>query len=313
MKYLILLLLLISCGARKKKPVIPVVISQEMQNEIDRITPLLYWCDGQASGSGSNNVDHRPRCDVGDGAIESGFLTLVGQFNKEQIFNAMKLSFAADDQPFRAPSYVNKDGSNEFSRDQFLGFIMATAAGLPGQDGLQRALNYYQKTGKLCPNPTDNRCNMSLGLRIMAKYALKEPVSKLERTTEAVEIRAESLTVPMNYQADLVMKKIFTMVKLNKLTTTHKAPNNIWFRTVYKITNKGTKQDFDDIATALTSCMKKWNQPGDNWQWSKGDTECSEGTYGHDLVAVAHLLLHAEAVTEIEDNSKDVQNFVQSH
>jgi hypothetical protein len=156
----------------------------------------------------------------------------------------------------------------------------------------------------------------------MAKYALNEPVSKLERTTEAVEIRAESLTVPMNYQADLVMKKIYTMVKLNKLTTTHaraaiyiynKAPNNIWFRTVFKITNRGTKQDFDDIATSLIGCMKKWKQPGDNWQWSKGDTECFEGTYGHELVAVGHLLLHAEAVSEIEDNSHDVQNFVQSY
>ena len=91
-------------------------------------------------------------------------------------------------------------------------------------------LNYYDNTGKLCPNPTDNCCNLTPRIRIMAKYALKEPVSKAERTIEAVELRAEALTVPMNYQADLVMKKIFTMVKLGKLTTTHaraEVPNKI--------------------------------------------------------------------------------------
>ena len=59
--------------------------------------------------------------------------------------------------------------------------------------------------------------------------------------------------------------------------------------------------------------MKKWKQPGDNWQWGKGDTECSEGTYGHELVAVGHLLLHAEGVTEIEDDTKDVQTFFENH
>jgi hypothetical protein len=308
---LIVFLLLFSCS-KKKDAIVPVMASEELQAEIDRITPLLLWCDGQATGSGPNNIDGRPNCDVGDAAAESGFLTLVGNFQQEQgIFNAMKLSFASDDRPYRAPSYVGKDGSNTFSRDQLLGFIQATIAGLPVQDGLERIMNYHDKTGAMCPD--SQACWITPGLKVIVKYAMGKSVNAAEKLVESSETLIEAQTVPMNYRADLVMKRIYTIVKLGKLTTTHakaaktvyeKAPNNIWFKTVYGITNNGSQELFEEAAKSLLDCMRQWNKPGTDWTYSKGNVACftgEVGVYGHELVAVAHLLLNVQPVIASED------------
>lgn len=310
---LVIALTAIYCG---KKTTVPNVVSSELQTEIDRITPLVYWCDGQASGSWPNNIDHRPNCDVGDGAAESGFLTLVGQFKNElSIFNALANSFGPDGQPFRAPSYVGKDNQDEFSRDQLLGFIQATVAGLDKKH-LRMIIDYYHNTGKLCPHPTDTRCTPTPGVLILAKYALGDNVTDVEKITEAAETKIEASTVPMTYRADLVMKKIYTMAKMNRLTSTHarsakiiynKAPNNLWFKTVYLVTNKGTPDQFAEVAHDLAVCMKQWKEPGRDWEWSQGNSGCGTvKSLGHEMLAVAHLLLNVQPIPVTENNDDKV-------
>jgi hypothetical protein len=320
MKIIVIILVILAACSKRSMPTLPQVENQQLIEQINRVTPLLYWCDGQASGSGSNNVDHRLHCDVGDGAAESGFLTLVGAFDKEQeIFNSLKLSFNSEDRPFRAPSYVDKDTVNTFSRDQLLGFMQATVAGLP-KEYLKKILDYNSKTGAMCPE--SQACLITPGLKIISKYILRENVTDIEKITEAAEVKIESITVPMNYRADLVMKRIFLMAKLDKLNTTHakaakliydRAPLNLWFKTVYGITNNQPKEFFNSIANSLTECLAQWTEPGTDWTFSKGNTECFNrppGVYGHELIALAHLLLNIQPIKTIEDIDAKVTNFL---
>ncbi len=301
---LVPLLLLASCGKRKDA-VIPHVLSEELRAEVARISPLLNWCDGQAAGARPNNIDHRPNCDVGDAMAESGFLTLVGQFPQEQgILAAMAMSFGPDGQPFRAPSYVGKDTQNEFSRDQLLGLIQGTLAGLPAEQGLRRLWDYYRATGKLCPHPTDNRCWVSPSMMLLTKWALGEKFTDVERAADEVTLNTEAQTVPLTFQADLVAKHIFAIAKMNRLTASYahaamllnrRAPNNLWISTVYRVTNGGKPGDFDAIGESLLSCMRTWSKPGTDWTFSHGNTACVPNVYGHELVALAHFLLRIEA------------------
>ncbi|MBF0299483.1 MAG: hypothetical protein HQK51_12230 [Oligoflexia bacterium] len=280
---------------------IPKVDNQELQQQINRISPNLLWCDGQATGTDSNNVDHRPNCDVGDAASESGHFTLVGQFsNEEGIFNAMRNSFGLDDQPFRAPSYVGKDSSNEFSRDQTLGFIEATVAGLPYSEGLERIERYYNRNGSLCPNASDNRCVLTPSMWIYFKDLSGRNVTQLERFLDEQMLNLEASENPLNYRSYLVSRQVFLKAMMGKLTSSYaqamktlykRAPKNLWFRTVYHVTNGGTNTDFENVAKSLVECMKTWNQPGTTFLWSEGNVECTQGLYGHELVSLGHFLL----------------------
>lgn len=299
-RLLFILPLLLSCG-QEKTPVYPDVISNDLHEQISRITPLLLWCDGQATSIRNNNIDGRPNCDTGDGASESGFLTLVGNFLQENdMFTALSSSINSNNQPFRSPSYVDKDLENSFSRDQLLGFIEATYAGLSPQSGLSRITDYVRRTGKLCSNATDSRCDMSDSMWILVKDALGEAVSDVERWKDETVLNAEASTVPLNYQANLVSRKIFLKAIGNKLTQGYahaamllnkRAPSNLWIKTVFFVTNRGTKSDFDNIAKDLTECLKLYNKPGLHWAWNQGDTKCPQDTVGHEQVALGHFLL----------------------
>ncbi|MBF0298627.1 MAG: hypothetical protein HQK51_07905 [Oligoflexia bacterium] len=280
---------------------IPKVDNQELKDQINRILPKLLWCDNQATGTDSNNVDHRPNCDVGDAASESGHLTLVGQFpNENDIFNAMKSSFASDDQPHRAPSYVGKNFSDEFSRDQTLGFIEATVAGLPYSDGLERIERYYKKTGNLCPHPSDNRCILTPSMWIYFKDLSGRSVTKIERFLDEQMLNLEASKNPLNYRSYLVSRQIFLKAMMGRLTSSYaqamktlykRAPKNLWFKTVYHVTNGGSSADFENVARSLVECMKTWERPGTTFLWSEGDVQCAQGLYGHELVSLGHFLL----------------------
>ncbi|MBF0364124.1 MAG: hypothetical protein HQK50_01050 [Oligoflexia bacterium] len=280
---------------------LPHVKNTELREQINRMLPKLLWCDGQATGPAANNVDGRPNCDVGDAASESGHLTLVGQFpNVQEIFSALKKSFAADDQPFRAPSYVGRDARDAFSRDQTLGMIEATVAGFPYEDGLARIERYYNRTGKLCPESSDNRCIMTPTMWIYFKDLSRRLVSKRERVLDEQMLNIEAGVNPLNYRSYLVSRQIFIKARMGKLTDAYagamknlytRAPNNMWFRTVYHVTNGGSDVDFEKIAESLVSCMKQWHEPGLEFLWNEGNVECVQGTYGHELVALAYFLL----------------------
>lgn len=299
--FVFILIIMMACG-RSKQPTTVSVLSEELQDQVDRMMPLLYWCDGQASGSGNNNIDGRPHCDVGDGAFSSGFLTLVGKFpQKLSMFAALTASFGPDGQPFRAPSYVGLHTSDEFSRDQALGFIEAAIAGHPKEYGAARVWEYYKRTGKLCPHPTDNRCAMTPSTKILFDYILGKSVTQFERAVDAATMLGSASTVPLNYQAALVSYHIFAISKLGKLTAGYanaaavlykRAPNNLWFHTLFHMTSRASPEDFQEIARKLHSCMESWQAPGSDWAWSS-PVECNRNAWGQELVALAHLLLNS--------------------
>lgn len=319
--FLLLFVLIVACGTKKKNTVLPEVVSQELQDEINRITPLLLWCDGGPTGDAAHDIDGRPKCNLGDNPAEIGFLTIAGNFsNEHSMFEVLKQSFAPDGRPLRSPSYITQ-GTNTFSRDQLLGFAEATVAGFPVADGLARIMDYYNRTGEMCAN--SDACRITPGMNILVKYAMGKSVTTAEKIVEASETLIEAQTVPMNFRAGLVTKKIYTMARMGRLTTTHakaakiiydKAPHNLWFRTVYGVTHNGNQAFFEAIASSLVECMKLWQKPGTDWTFSKGDTQCftgEAGVYGHELVALGHLLLNVQPVAPVEDNSKEVENFIQ--
>jgi hypothetical protein len=296
MRFIFFVVFFVSCG--KPLPADPVVVSPSLSDEIARVEPLLFWCDGLPASNSPNNVDGREHCDTGDGWIEGGFVALLGENRKESIFDALANSFGVDDQPFRSPSYVNKDFQNEFSRDQLLGGILAANAGMPVENGLNRILAYEESAGKLCPNPTDSRCLLTPEMKILAKYALGENVDIAERAALKATLLIEASTAPLNYQAALVAYKIFSLIKVNELSNSYaeamenlfkRSPNNLLFHTIYHISNKGTQEDFDEIAKRLTSCLQKFQVSGTDWAFNYKE-ECHENAIGHELVALGKLL-----------------------
>lgn len=317
MKYLFFIfLLIISCSKSVNDK--PSIKSPDLVSEIERISDKLYWCDGEASGNRKNNIDGRPNCDVGDAPGENGFLAMVGNFNKEPIFEALRNSFGIDGQPFRAPSYVDKHDNNEFSRDHFMGFLFATVAGLPREQGIDRVWDYYRRTGSLCRFPDDNRCKVTTTVNIFRKHVLGEHVSGVEKIIEAAEIKITAETVPLTYQAQLLANRIFVMAKLGKLTTTMAAaakrlherePRHIWWHIVSLITNNGDKAEFEAVGKKLASCMQNWKQPGADWAWSEPYTNCTN-VYGHELIAVAQYLLSPDYVQFIEDDTAMVNSYL---
>jgi len=308
---LVLSLFLISCG-KSKEAVLPDVTSAALEEQIARVSPSLLWCDGQATSPRKNNIDGRPACDLGDAMSESGHLALVGQFPQEPgILAAMSASILqTTGQPFRTASYVGKDNQNEFSRDQLSGLIEATLAGLP-KDQLGKVIGYVRATGKLCPHPTDSRCDMTESMWILAKDALGESVASTDRWKDEATVNGEAETVPLGYQANLVTRKVFLKAVGHHLTKGYahammllhkRAPQNLWMRTVYKVTNGGTPGDFDAIGKDLVACMKTWQKPGTNWSWNQGSVACPSEVMGHELVALAQFLLRVEAAKFVADD-----------
>jgi len=288
----------VSCG-KGRETTWPNVVSPTLASEVSRISPRLLWCDGQATSPRKNNIDGRPACDVGDAMTDTGMLLALGNFvGGSQLQDSIIKSIATTGQPYRAPSYVGRDIQNEFSRDQFIGLADATAAGLD-EKYLNSVLDYYSRTGSLCPNATDSRCKMTPSMITLADDVRKRNVTLAERALDEATLAVEAKTVPLDYEAYLVSRKIFTRAILGKLTDSYassakalynRAPNNMWLNAVFLMTNSGTQQEFDALGAKLASCMAKWEKPGHIWLGRKGNTLCPAESIGHDLVALATFL-----------------------
>jgi hypothetical protein len=291
------LILSTSCG-KKKEAVWPNVTSTTLASEVSRISPRLLWCDGQATGPRKNNIDGRPRCGLGDAMTDSGMLLLLGVDNGGTIADAIIHSITPEGKPYRTPSYVGRDTKDEFSRDQFLGLADATAAGLD-EKYLNSVLTYYNRTGSLCEHPSDNRCTLYPSMITLADDARGRNVTLAERALDEATVAAEARAVPLGYEAYLVSRKIFMRAVTGDLTNSYadsakvlykRAPENLWFRTVYKVTNDGTQEEFGAIGKDLAKCMQAWKTPGSTWLGRTGNTACPDDSIGHDLTALATFL-----------------------
>lgn len=288
----------VSCG-KGRETTWPNVVSPTLASEVSRISPRLLWCDGQATSPRKNNIDGRPACDVGDAMTDTGMLLALGNFvGGSQLQDSIIKSIATTGQPYRAPSYVGRDIQNEFSRDQFIGLADATAAGLD-EKYLNSVLDYYNRTGSLCEHPSDNRCTLYPSMITLADDARGRNVTLAERALDEATVAAEARAVPLGYEAYLVSRKIFMRAVTGDLTNSYadsakvlykRAPENLWFRTVYKVTNDGTQEEFGAIGKDLAKCMQAWKTPGSTWLGRTGNTACPDDSIGHDLTALATFL-----------------------
>lgn len=300
---LILPIFVFSCGDKADKEVsLPKLKAPSLEKQINRITPLLLWCDGQSASPRKNNLDGRPMCDVGDAMSESGRLLLDGGTSwVPSVWDGVKASIEPSGRPWRAPSYVGKDTSNELSRDQFIGLMEGTVA-TGNTEPLTRVRAWIKANGnKLCLNPTDGRCDMTPSMWVLSSYVLGENVTGVELAIDEAAINAEAISVPLTYQAYLVMRKIMLLMRLDRLTAAHanaakimfkRMPDNLFAQTVYFMSHNGKETDFAVIAEKLAACMEKWEKPGREWNWNKGNVSCVPGTMGHEMVAHGRFLLN---------------------
>jgi hypothetical protein len=287
--------LLFAC-ASKSNPTLPQVLSTELAQEIARIEPQLLWCFGVPAIERIDAVTGREHCDVGDGMSTIGHAMLYGRMGS---FDTISASISPDGRPWRNPGYVNNSNqANSFSRDQLIGLIEATQA-VGVVEPLARVWEYFKRTGKLCPDADNNRCDMTDSVSILVRDAIGHPVTSKERAKDEIVVNTEAMTSPAGYQLYLVSRKIMLKAFTGHLTTSYahsasvlhsRFPSNIWFDVVDRVANHGTPAEFDGIATRLVECMRAWSGPGTEWTWHTNDG-CTAQAQGHELVAGGRFLL----------------------
>lgn len=280
-----------ACG-RSKSSVLPDVSSEALEREIARIAPQLPWACGLPVEAGRSDCS-------GDGVSMGGWVGLVGDL--WQWANPMTPFEAAtsdDGRPWRASDRVDRQRGDSFSRDGLLGHVEAATA--TGERALLgRVWAYVQRTGKLCPDASDNRCDVTPSVSILVRDALGLNVAGVERAADFPVVNAEAVSAPAGYRASLVARKVHLKVRQGRLTAEYahasrvllkRFPKNLWYRLVERMANKGSNEDFSAIGQELVTCMERWEQPGKEWAWHTGTEACGPAQ-GHELVAVARLLV----------------------
>lgn len=209
MKYALVLFSigLISCGQSDSGPSNP-DLTQQVRSLVESIQSKVQGCDVQG-------VFHpgRPDCNLDDySAGPGGFGCLSGD---EQACKTMAMTIAEDGKPYR--SYKNRienDSVNEYSRDQLFGFV-AYVVKTKDKESAERLLGYIERTGRLCDNPDDNRCDLTpaawgllskvwryLGLPRTASMVVNDSVD------DAV-VLAQAQSVEVGYQLGLQVEFVF--------------------------------------------------------------------------------------------------------
>jgi hypothetical protein len=324
---LLFCLLLLSCGSKKKAAVYPDVQSTNLQEQIDRIMPKLSWCEGMMAFPLKNNMTKQPNCDVGDGMITTSILFTVDGWPKDIYDNWVKAvdgSIRPDGMPFRNPIYARfPPDVNSFSRDQHIGLMHALTT-IKDRNIANRYLNYVRKNNwKMC-NDSDGRCNLITSMNKFVSwkgmlYVMTdvyeflglpevEHMTKAERVLDEQGLVFMAATTPAGYQQHLVSQNIWIRTRLGLLTKSYavaaktlkeRTPNNLWFQTLYNLTNGGNVATYNAIADKLLVCMKKWQKVGQHHTFSADRTssvceERKEGAVGHELVWLALFLQNAK-------------------
>jgi hypothetical protein len=292
MKRLLLTLLLSACGSAVT-PAKPTADYPELRAQVERVEPMLLWCDGGVAFPRKNNVTKQPMCDVGDSVSTTGAVLLLGGIGD---FSVINRSIEADGRPWRHPSYVKRDTNNSFSRDQLLGVLEATVA-TKNKAPLKRLLGYISRTGKLCPDATDGKCDYTDSVKVLAKDVMGEKVSKLDRAKDELTILAEAHVTKADYTSYLVARKLFlhyrtktTSAGYTKAVDVLKSrfPNSLHIRTLYAVYHG---KSLKSIANDLTACLAKWQKPGLDW-FGNELNGCTGREQGAELVALSKTLLH---------------------
>jgi hypothetical protein len=296
MRTIILSLLLLSCGQLDVKK--PAVNSPELQEQIERMTPLLLWCEGAPAFPRKNNITGQPNCDVGDSVSTGGAVYSLGGIGDVA---AIERAMEPNGRLWRHASYVRRDTSNSLSRDAEIGFYEAMEAS-KNFTLLRRHLRYTKSIGKLCPDATDNRCDITPGVAILARYVLGESVSMIERSQDASTILVEAHTAPPTYRAYLIARKLRLVYITGNADKYYEQaakvlysrfPKSMYIRVVHSLYTNG---GFNGVVKDLTKCMKEWKKPGMDWFGNAIDNVCTGNHQGSDLQSLAIFLTGIKGV-----------------
>jgi len=236
----------------------------------------------------------------GDGMSMSGRWLLDGGPDA-RVWAAVQASIDASGRPWRAPDRVGKQPTDSFSRDGFLGLLESTVA-MSDKGPLTRVWVYVKRTGKLCPDATDGRCDVTPSVSILAREVLGEGVSAAERVADEATVNGEAVAAPGNYRAYLVARKVHLKARLGRLTQGYchaivvlrsRFPENVFFRAVDAECGRGR---WEAVGEALTRCLGAWKNPGSEWTWNAGNSECIATSQGHELISMAKYLLRRPVV-----------------
>jgi hypothetical protein len=285
-KYLALLLI-VSCGAPKEQPRIKDYPA--LRAQVERVEPLLAWtCDGMIP---ARKADF-PCIKEGDGVSVLG--RWIFDTGDKAKMPAILLSVGVDGkEPKRNPARQGIDESNSFSRDQLLGLLEASLS-TGNRAGLLSVMRYVQATGHLCIG--DDRCNLTDSTRLLVNEVLGKKPSKVERAKDELTIAGEAATVPPNYRAYLVARKLLLHYKLgttkgyrhSAAVLRKRFPSSAFIQLVDALSSG---KSLDPVAAEVTRCLEQWEGPANNWH---GDdvNGCQKRSYGHHLVGMGYLLLN---------------------
>lgn len=288
-------LLFINCGGTKTVDK-PSIQHQELRNLVDVIQPQLLWYQGSPVGDRKNNINGDANGDVGDSIFDISLTILLGNIGD---INYLANTFNTEGQPFRAPSYVDKTKSDSYSRDQMTGMV-ASAAKTKNLTYLLKLKNYIDRTGKLCPEATGNKCEVTPIMDMLMKDTLGLPVTKVERWVNDDAMYLEAKTVPANYRAMLLAYQLFIKIEQGKVSQanrnaakvlTQRIPLNLMFRTLDATMNgKG----YELIIKDITFCLKGFKKAGSFYMFNVGNYVCGNPNETHnywDIIALARYIL----------------------
>jgi hypothetical protein len=284
MKYILAVLLLISCGTKELKPAKPRADYPELRAQVERVEPLLAWtCDGMIPARSQNF----PCIKEGDGVSMLG--RIIADTGDRSKLPAIRASIGQDGRLWRNPERVGNDGPNSASRDAFIGLLETR-----DKDSIKRVMAYIKATGRLCPG--DDRCDVTPSVRFLAEETLGVAHTKAEIAFDIETLWLEAETAPPTYRAYLVGRKLLAHIRLGNLNSGYarvakrlneRFPRNPFLAYVNAVANK---KSFDPIAKDLTACLAAWQKPGIDW-WGDAMNGCTSKQQGHELVALGKLLL----------------------
>jgi len=284
MKYIILVLLLISCG---KKSIDPVRIEHSgLRAQVARIQPLLEWRCGLPTEPNRTDCSGDAISMAGRWFLDSGDVSRLPH---------VLASFGTDNRPYRNSELPEYSG-NSFSRDALMGILEITAA-TKDFAALDKLEAYVAATGRLCPG--DDRCDLTPSMKLLMKEARGGKPTLAERMQDELTIQGEAVSNPPTYRTYLVIRKLRIKLETKNVTAGYHAaidavlkryPSGI-FQRIVGAKYRESEAELTSAADALEKCMAKWTSAGQYWVGNAIDKECADKSQGHEMVAMAKWIL----------------------
>ena len=318
MKLLLLLFVLMGCGSPQIKteaqcifkgcPQRPLIPSDQITaDQVDQLESLSIkihsWAPTCQEGIACEDGND------GDSLLWAGLLCSVG----EQVqCDAIKASQSEDGRLWRAPSRVNNanipvntTSSNSFSRDMLLGFFQYLVSSKDIEAGNALVSYLDSHNSQLCPDATDNRCNLTLPqyeeiwgtMKYIWQYMGATPTTKMQRSTlgnDAI-LKTESVFAVNNgYTLHLVAVGLYLRQRLGIFNSTLQNAANI------VLARQPDNPFYEYVANGKTSraaelvlqyCPTSKPSHAHQWSWQRDTAEAAwNSSMGWDCIFLIRLL-----------------------